>query len=87
VHDLTSNFAVMFHFKSISTPILTLTLNRMAGGIYDSLNFEQKQIKMPEVKIFFLLDLLLTKYVIIITCLRFLQNTVLGDFSIKNSVP
>jgi hypothetical protein len=38
---------------------------------------------MPEEKKFFFLDLFLTKCVRIISCLRFLQNTVLGDFSIK----
>jgi hypothetical protein len=29
----------------------------MAGGAYDFLNFEQKHLKRPEVKIVFILDL------------------------------
>jgi hypothetical protein len=52
----------------------------MAGGLYDSLNFEQKQPKMAWSKIIFILDLILTKCVI----KGFKQqNPVLGDVSIK----
>ncbi len=40
----------------------------MAGGIYNSLNFEQKQLKMAEVKLLFILDLFLAKCVRIISC-------------------
>jgi hypothetical protein len=43
----------------------------MVGGIYDSQNFEQKQLKMAWSKIFFIPGFLLTKYVKIISCQRF----------------
>jgi hypothetical protein len=36
------------------TKALLLTLMRMAGGIYDSLNFEQKQLKTAGSKATFL---------------------------------
>ncbi len=56
----------------------------MAGGVYDSLNFEQKQLKMAWSKNIFLLDLFLKKGVKIISCKSFLFNKCsLGDFSIK----
>ncbi len=52
----------------------------MAGGVYDSLNFEQNNSKWPEVKILFILDLQ-----------NYLQNVsvfylVKGFFYIKYSV-
>jgi hypothetical protein len=46
----------------------------MAGGIYDFRNFEQKQLKMLKVKILFILDLFLTKSVIIISLKIFIKN-------------
>ncbi len=44
----------------------------MAGGVYDSLNFEQKWLKMAWYKIFFIPYLFLTKCVRIISFERFL---------------
>ncbi len=60
-----------------------LTLIRMAGGIYDSLNFEQKQLKMAWSKNIFILDLSLKNGLDYILLKAFIQNAVLGDFSIK----
>ncbi len=45
-----------------------LTLLQIVGGLYDSRNFEQKQLKRPKVKMFLFLDLFLTKCVITIFC-------------------
>jgi hypothetical protein len=52
----------------------------MAGGVYDSLNIEQKQLKMPEIK-FLILVLFLTKYGM---SELYHVKGVLGDFSIKS---
>jgi hypothetical protein len=57
----------------------------MAGGIYDSRNFEQKQLKMTLSKnILFTLNLFLIKCIRIYLVKGFYKKyAVLGDFSIK----
>ncbi len=57
-------FTNIFVFKRQSQ----LTLIRMARGAYDSQNFEEILLKMTWSKVFFILDLFLTKYFIIISC-------------------
>ncbi len=59
--------------RAYSVLWLKLTLIRMAGDVYDSQNFEQKQSKWTAVQLFFILDLFLRKFVRIIPCSRFLS--------------
>jgi hypothetical protein len=46
---------------------IPVTLIWMAGGIYDSQNFEQIQLKWPEEKILFIQGLFLSKCITIIS--------------------
>jgi hypothetical protein len=61
----------LLHPKSLESILTVLTLIRMAGGKYDFETLNRYNSKWSEVKIFFILDLFLTKCVRIISCLKF----------------